>query len=267
MCRFMLRTKIKKKGLRTKKTKTKFNRDVSFTKNNSIDKTVQEIKSTNATLSSNGCPDASPLHLDNNIKLTVVGSNALRNNVDSVASTCSSTPRGMALLNQKTLYVVPCHQVNMTNATMTDTDKQNNLIPTVPLSHGNGIGNRAFGNFSPQGGAFVSHQQQQHHHHHLYFQSGEQLQKSFQQQQLLVIEHLQRQIKQGMLNIKKSNEATSRCHPQLLGSCNIATNDAKDLELDLDTIFDDNGNNHKNAYKNDSSTRNGYHLLTSELGR
>jgi hypothetical protein len=234
----MLRTKIKKKGERTKKTKTKFNGDVTFPKNNSIE-------STNATLSSNGCPDASPLHSNNNIKLTVVGSNALRNNVDSIASTSSSTPRGMALLNQTTLYDVPshpCHQINMTNVIMTDTDKQNNITPTVPLSHG--IGSRAFGNFSPEGGTFISQQQQ------LYFQSEEQLRKLFQQQQLLVIEYLQRQVKQGMLNAKESNEAISRCHPPLLGWCNIATNDANDVELDLDTIFEDNDNDFNNYPKN-----------------
>lgn len=265
----MLRTKIQKKGLRSKKMKTKFNTDVSFTKSNSIDKTMLENETTKATLSLNGYPDASSLS-DNNIKLTVIGSNARRDNVNSVTSTCSSTPRGMTLLNQTTLYDVPCHQINMTDATIIDTDKQNNsaITPTVPLSHDNGSDNgRAFGNSSPQGGIFVSQQQQLQLQ--LYFQSGEQLQKLFQQQQLLVIEHLQRQIKQGKLNAKKHNEATSSCHRQHLGSCNIATNDANDVELDLDTIFDDNGNdfnnNHKNAYNNYSSTRNGS-LLTSRLG-
>ncbi len=210
----MRRTKIKKKALKTKVAI----RDAPFSKFNESERTLlpsafnafeREFSNSPDLLSS--CPPNTFSYI--NTKPT-----DFHDYIDPIMN-CSPRPLKQ-LMDQASLYVVPCDEGNTMNTSILKIGSVNNSSATPAL-------------LSDCGESFASdhtsnQQQPQNQLHYLF------------DQQQMVVGHLRSQAMQGICS-GKNNQAmptTASCslHPGLSTFCLKNTND---VELDLDTIFDD----------------------------
>jgi hypothetical protein len=200
ICCFMNRTKIKKKGFRSDKTKTKFMKAV-----------VPFEKSNNST---DGIVVANETSLSNLLSKHDVNSDG-----DSL-STCSSTELRSTLLHQNktSLYVLPCDEfkTNRTRTTIVDTitDNQNksSSMQALPLYQTTQKLRKMF----PQPQRFVDH-----------------LQQKQQVEQGGLCLNARKRSNTAMMK-QNHDPQPSTTSPNKFIPCAI------DFELDLDTIFDDN---------------------------
>jgi len=212
ICCFMNRTKIKKKGIRSEKTKTKlkFVKSVAFEKSNdSMDGTV--VENDPETCLSVFTASSSNKHTVNS-------------NTDSLSTCSSRTEPQNTLLDptQTSLYVLPCDETKTIRTTIVDTDdnqNQSSSIPTLPLYQTMQQLRKMFQE-KPQ--PFVHHLQQKVERGGLGIGIG---------------------IGRLSLDARKNNTAITTHDPLALASHNAILPcycTTTDFELDLDTIFDDN---------------------------
>ena len=258
ICRFMIRTKIKKKGL---KSENKNNKTKLSTSNAPANMRLHSRDELALPRRSKSCPDASSILTNGNIieparissdYLTLDASN------NSVYM-CAQTAPLQGLPNQTFPSIVPCDKSNKRHLVpFIEKNSQNcssttrSMLLSVMNKRAEGYGNNnlAF-NDNPIGGQLSFHQEQQHQQ-----QQQQQQQYHFMQQQhQLHQRHLQLQQMQGLQMQQQYNGgvASSSRYPQHVEqqSFNIHPRHTTHCsELDLDTIFEDNACLNRNNYSN-----------------
>ena len=250
MCCFMRRSKIKKKSLRGEKIPTKPTKDNPSAKCNSVDRTLPIHRfSKNDNRISFGKTSAAP---SNNYSSSIV----VNDTVEPLMA-CSSIPlRKTHTSDEARLFDIPCGAKIETNFSVVNQNKSS-TAPTPMMSYGND--NLVFGDTSRQEKMLVHKREEPQQRELVQIPSTLYQEIVFEEEQMMIdrLESLTKPETLGEDNFNGSRTIPNQLHS---GSSHNGVPLTDDIDLDLDTIFDDNvndfNNSHSCAYNHSSSTKN-----------